>query len=94
MAGYVTGRNREVSPENVSRTALISAGATLLLLLFVVIQHQGTRPDSLICSEYCRGRGYDTSGMPPADSGKRLCYCLNSNGEPVDSVDMDRLTGE
>lgn len=94
MAGYVTGRDREGSPENVSRAALISAGATLLLVLFVVLQHRGSRPDSLVCSEYCRGRGYNTSEMPPADSGQRLCDCLNSNGERVDSVDMDRLTGE
>jgi hypothetical protein len=99
LLGYVTGRRLEKDPAWNWNHILLSAGLTVLFILFLVFQQWsvgniGPKSDSLLCSDYCVAQGYAGSGMPPRDSGERTCSCYDSSGNealkvPLDSIDPD-----
>ena len=82
---YIAGRNQETRAVLNVRHVLISAGATLMLVV-LVIAHQwgvgniGAPGNGVLCAEFCRDRGYAGSGMPPRNSGTETCSCFDARG--------------
>jgi hypothetical protein len=96
FVGYQTGRRLESDPALNRNHALLSAGITLLFILFIVFQqwsagNLGPKSDTVLCSDYCIAKGYAGSGMPPRDSGDRTCSCYDSSGNETLKVPLDRI---
>jgi hypothetical protein len=96
LLGYGVGKRLEnVSRFNRTHIA-ISAGLTLLFILFMVLYQWrvgniGPRSDSVMCSDFCTQHGYAGSGMPPATSGSRICSCYDDSGNEVLTIPLDHL---
>lgn len=95
-AGYIIGKKFENKPGLNRRHILLSAVATVIPVLLIII-HQfsvgniGPKSDTVRCSEYCGEQEYAASGMPPKNSGDTTCICYDSTGRvavtvPIDSV--------
>ena len=103
MIGYKVGKRLESNPTVNKNHILLSAGITVLLILFFVFQQWNVgnlepKSDDLVCSDYCTQQGYAGSGMPPRDSGDLTCSCYDSSGKeairiPVDEIDRDASQG-
>lgn len=96
VLGYVVGKRLEKTPTLNRNHVLISAGLTLLFILFMVLyQWQigsiGPQSNSALCSEFCTQHGYSGSGMPPEDSGQRICSCFDSAGNEVLTIPLDHI---
>jgi len=70
---------------------LAVAGATALLVLLAALYQWrvgniGNKSDSELCSEYCWGRGFASSGMPPANSSETTCSCFDEQGSEAVKV--------
>ena len=84
-AAYVVGKKQEAHASLNAKHVMASVGATALLVLLVVL-HQwgvgniGTKSDSVLCSEFCRGKGFSGSGMPPENAGGATCLCFDTHG--------------
>lgn len=101
ILGYVTGRRLESDPAWNWNHVLLSAGISVLCIVFVIFQQWnvgniGPKSDSLLCGHYCVQKGYVGSGMPPRASGDRTCSCYDSSGNealkvPLDSIDPGTL---
>jgi hypothetical protein len=94
--GYRIGRRLERDPALNRNHVLISAGLTVLFLLLILFQqwsvgNLGPRSDTVLCSEFCARHGYSGSGMPPDNSGSRLCSCFDDSGHEVFTVPLDHL---
>ena len=94
--GYGIGRRLERDPALNRNHVLMSAGLTVLFLLLILFQqwsvgNLGPRSDTVLCSEFCARHGYSGSGMPPDDSGSRLCSCFDDSGHEVLTVPLDHL---
>ena len=94
--GFITGKNLEEIPGLNKNHVLLSVGATMLPIVFIIFQQLsvgniGAKTDGQRCSEYCSEKGYSASSMPPKDSGKRTCRCFGSDGQEVKKVPMDRV---
>jgi len=97
--GYYAGRRLEQNPAWNQNHILLSAGLILLFILFILLQQWsvgniGPKSDSMLCSDYCSTEGYAGSGMPPQNSGDRICSCYDASGKevlktPVDSLELD-----
>jgi len=48
----------------------------------------------LICSDFCKEKGFSASGLPPRDSGQRICSCYDRNGQVTVTVDMEEIMTE
>ena len=85
VAGFIFGKRLESKPGLSGRHILASVLATLVPVVLMVL-HQysvgniGTKHVSVICSDFCRNKGYSASVMPPRDSNDRTCTCLDSDG--------------
>jgi hypothetical protein len=96
---YVAGKKQEAHVAMNTKHVAVSAGATALLVLLVV-SHQwsvgniGTKSDGLLCSEYCRDKGFMGSGMQPRNTGAATCNCFNEQGREVASVPMSDVAAE
>jgi hypothetical protein len=100
LLGYRVGKGLETDPRLNRNHVLISAGLTILFLLFMVLQqfsvgNIGPKSDTVLCSEFCARHGYSGSGMPPETSGDRICSCYDETGNealaaPLDHLDPDR----
>ena len=96
IAGFITGKRLEETPGLNRNHLLLSAGATILTLALIIL-HQfgvgniGPESDSVLCSEFCRGRGYPASSMPPKVSGARTCRCLDGAGQIVITESMGSI---
>ncbi|MFA5083294.1 MAG: hypothetical protein WC474_12155 [Hydrogenophilaceae bacterium] len=96
---YVAGRREESRATLNVRHVAMSAGATALLLLAVVM-HQwnvgnlGTPGDDILCSGYCRDRGFAGSATPPRDTGEATCSCLDAQGREATKVPMAEVTAQ
>ena len=94
--GYVIGRRLESNP-GVNRThVLISAGASILFLLLILIQqwsvgNLGPQPASTACSDFCSLHGYSASGTPRQISGERICSCFDQVGNETLRIPLDHL---
>lgn len=94
--GYVVGKRLEKDPVLNRNHVLISVGFTVVFLLLIVLQqwsmgNLGPRSDSVLCSEFCVRHGYSGSGMPPLNSGERICSCYDNSGNEVLAVPLDHL---
>jgi hypothetical protein len=96
---YVAGKKQEARASLNAKHVAASAGATALLVVLTFL-HQwsvgniGTKADSLLCSEYCRDKGFAGSGMPPRDTGAATCSCFNAEGRETVTVPMGDLIAE
>ena len=95
VMGYVTGKRLETTPDLNRRHVLVSAVATVLPLLLIMLhqtRHSGAKTDSQLCSEYCSSRGYSASGMPAKDTGDRSCSCFDAAGGELLKVPLDSVS--
>jgi hypothetical protein len=98
-AAYVVGKKQEAHAAFNARHVVVSAGATALLVLLVAL-HQwsvgniGTKSDGLLCSDYCRSKGFMGSGMPPRNTGVATCSCFDAQGREAAKVPMVDVTAE
>lgn len=82
---YNAGRREEERPVLNRRHVAAALGGTAALVALVVL-HQwgvgnvGAPSDSLLCSDFCRAKGYSGSSIPPRDSGRDTCGCLAADG--------------
>jgi hypothetical protein len=94
--GYVVGRRLENNP-GLNRThVLISAGLSVLFLVLILFQqwsvgNLGPKSDSTACSDFCSLHGYSGSGMPPRNSGEKICSCFDEAGNEVLRIPLDHL---
>ena len=71
-------------------------GATVLPVALAIL-HQfsvgniGPHTDNVVCADFCAGKGYSGSGMPPRDTGVRSCFCLDAHGVEVARVPLDSI---
>jgi hypothetical protein len=96
VLGYVVGKRLEKDPALNGNHVLISAGLTALFLLLILFQqwsvgNLGPKSDTLLCSEFCARHGYSGSGMPPHDTGDRICSCFDDAGNEVLVVPLDTI---
>lgn len=94
--GYVIGKRLEQDPILNQKHVLISAGITLLSMLFIVFQQWGVgnlgpKSEGEICSDFCSQQGYSASNMPPLDSGERSCSCFADSGLEAIKVPMHSI---
>jgi len=94
--GYVTGKKLEKDPALNKTHILVSGGLTIMFLLLIVLQqlsvgNLGPKSDDTLCSEFCSGKGYSGSGMPPRNSGDRSCSCYDNFGREVLKVPLDDI---
>lgn len=95
-AGYVIGKQLEGNPVSNKKPVLVSIGATMILVFFIVF-HQlrvgniGPKSETVRCSEFCTQKGYSASSMPPRDSGDRSCRCLGNSGIEMIDVLIDSI---
>jgi hypothetical protein len=97
VLGYVVGKRLENDRILNRNHVLLSAGLTALFLLVILVQqwsmgNLGPKSDTVLCSEFCARHGYTGSGMPPQNTGDRICSCYDNAGNeslvvPLDSID-------
>lgn len=96
VLGYIVGRRLENDPVLNRNHILVSAGLTALFLLLILFQqwnvgNLGSKSDTVLCSEFCARHGYTGSGMPPQDTGDRICSCYDDAGNEVLAVPLDTI---
>lgn len=93
---YVTGKKREQERSGM-RAPVVAAGAASAVLVLAIVAHQwrignlGAKPDSVVCSEFCMGKGSAGSSMPPRNSGLATCSCLDAQGREAITVPMETI---
>ena len=98
-AGFLTGKKLEGYPDLNKSHILISAGAIIVPIIFIIL-HQfgvgniGAKSDSILCAEFCNEKGYSTSSLPPKNSGERNCSCLDDSGQDVLAIPLRYLASE
>jgi hypothetical protein len=96
LLGFGTGRRLESDSAVSKNHILISAGLTLVFILFMafyqwMVGNIGPSADSAVCSEFCVQHGYSGSGMPPEDSGAAICSCYDDSGTEALRIPLDHL---
>ena len=96
-AAYVVGKKQEGHASLNTWHMMASVGATALLVLLVVL-HQwgvgniGTKSYGVLCSEFCRGKGFSGSGLPPRNAGEATCICFDTQGREALQVPIREVT--
>ena len=96
-AAYVVGKKQEAHASLNAKHVMASVGATVLLVLLVVL-HQwgvgniGTKSNRVLCSEFCRDKGFSGSGLPPRNAGEATCLCFDAQGHEAVKVPMRDVT--
>jgi hypothetical protein len=93
---YAYGRKQEARDFSILWPVVAAAGATAFLVALVVLQqwrvgNLGPKSADMLCSEYCRDKGYAASGMPPRNSGEATCSCLDAQGREAVKVPIDQI---
>lgn len=93
---YVEGRKREAQASGDATAAIAAAAGTALLVLAIGayqwrVGNIGPKPDGVLCSEFCGGKGYPGSSMPPRNSGDTPCSCVDAQGREALRMPMDRI---
>lgn len=88
---YRAGKGQEANTAIGTKPLTVAVSATALLALLIVwhqwnVGNIGTKSDSVLCSDYCRDKGYASSGMPPRDSGAETCSCYDAQGREAIKV--------
>ena len=98
-AGFFAGKRLESMPGLDRKHILLSLGATILPIVLMFL-HQlsvgnlGAKTDSQVCGEICAAEGYSASGMPPKNTGKRICSCYDDDGREVIQYPLDRVISD
>ena len=93
---YVVGRKHEAHSVSIIKHVMVSVSVTVLLLLLAAM-HQwrvgniGAKPASVLCSDYCREKGFAGSGMPPENAGTPSCSCFDAQGRETRNVPMEEI---
>ena len=92
--GFKAGIKFEENPGLNKNHILVSIGATTLPVVLIILYQSsvgniGQASDSILCGEFCSGKGFSASGMPPKDSGERTCSCFDSGGQEAIKISMD-----
>lgn len=96
-AAYTAGKKQEARAALNGKHVMASAGVTALLLLLVAL-HQwgvgniGPKSDDVLCSEFCRDKGFAGSGMPPRDAGAATCSCYDAEGREAVNIPIGEVT--
>lgn len=93
---YAIGKKREGEGAGSAKPAFAAGGATVLLLLAMAayqwhVGNIGPKADSIVCSEYCVGKGFSGSSMPPRDSGAATCSCIDAQGREAITTRMEDI---
>jgi hypothetical protein len=96
IIGFLIGKRLEQNPALNRTHVLISAGLTVLLLLFIVLSQVsngniGPKTAEVRCSEYCSQKGYSASSVSPRVSANRTCSCLDHSGLEIIQVPLESL---
>ena len=94
--GYLVGKRLESDPVSNRNHAMISAGLTVLFILFMVfyqwgVGNLGPQSDSLQCSEFCVQHGFSGSSLPPGTSETRICSCFDETGNEAFRIPLDHI---
>ena len=94
---YAFGKTQEARATPILRPLMAAAGATTILALLVVFQqwsvgNLGPKSVDVLCSEYCREKGFPASGMPPRDSGDATCSCFDMQGREALKAPIGEIT--
>ena len=98
-AGFIAGKRLETTPGLDRKHVLFSLGATILPIVLIFL-HQlsvgniGAKTDSQICGEICVEKGYAASGMPPKNTGIRVCSCYDNDGSEVYQFKLDTVISD
>jgi len=46
----------------------------------------------VLCSEFCRNKGFAGSGTPPRNAGEATCICFDTQGREAVKVPMGDVT--
>lgn len=96
---YIAGKKQEAYAVLNTKHVIASAGATALLVALGAL-HQwsvgniGPQSSGLLCAEFCRGKGFGGSSMPPKDAGAATCSCLDAQGHEAVKVTMEDIAAE
>ena len=93
---YVAGKAGEDDPSFSARPALVAGGVTVLLVLGIAsyqwrVGNIGPKPDGVVCSEFCAGKGFMGSSMPPRNAGPASCTCMDAQGREGITVPMESI---
>jgi len=93
---YAVGRQAEASAALNGKHAVAAVGATVLLLLGIVayqwhVGNIGPKTDGVVCADFCRGKGFAGSGMPPRNAGAATCTCFDPQGREALNVPMGEV---
>jgi hypothetical protein len=94
VAAYFVGKKQEVHPILNVRHVIASVGATLLLVLLVILQQWnvgniGKKSNEVLCAEFCRDKGFAGSGMPPRNVAPAMCSCYDAQGRETMKINME-----
>ena len=93
---YAVGKKQEASVTFNVKHLFAAVGATAMLVI-ISVSHQwrvgniGAKSGSILCADYCRSRGYATSGTPAEDSGEDTCSCYGTQGDGNITVPMSEV---
>jgi uncharacterized membrane protein YhaH (DUF805 family) len=93
---YTVGRREEAHASLNATHAWAAVGATALLILAVGayqwhVGNIGPKPDDVLCAEFCLGKGFAGSGMPPRNAGAATCSCFDTQGREAVKVPMENV---
>lgn len=94
---YKAGKKQEQHAALNARHVMVALAATVLLVL-IGAAHQwrvgniGAPSNSVLCSDYCRSRGFAASGTPPEDAGAANCSCYDAGGGEAVRVPLADIT--
>jgi len=93
---YAVGRQAEASAALNGAHVWAAVEVTALLLLVVVayqwhVGNIGPKTDGVLCADFCRGKGFAGSGMPPRTAGAATCTCFDPQGREAVTVPMGEV---
>ena len=93
---YAVGRQEETVAALNGKHAVAAVGATVLLLLGIAayqwhVGNIGPKTDGVLCADFCRGKGFAGSGMPPRNEGAATCTCFDPQGREAVTVPMGEV---
>ncbi|MCJ7452184.1 MAG: hypothetical protein MUO39_06880 [Steroidobacteraceae bacterium] len=94
---YAFGKKQEERATASLRPVVTAVGATAILALAVVFQqwrvgNLGPKSVDVLCSEYCREKGFTASATSPRDSGDATCGCFDVQGHEAVKVPIGQVT--
>src|SRR3954469_15653517 len=80
---YLAGLKAEAGGTlNAGYVALSALATAVLVGIFMTwpwgLDKMGSPPDDVACASFCRSHEFVGSSMPPRDSGKRVCGCIDA----------------